>query len=56
MAVWKLGDIYDFNDTDKLVSELNKKVDAFAKLRPKLDSLTPKQFMDVIKAVLLNIQ
>lgn len=49
MAVWNLDTLYKLEDTDTLVKELHEKVGEFSKLRDKLDSLSPEQFMDAVK-------
>jgi oligoendopeptidase F len=50
MATWNLEDLYKFEDTDKLLAELKKKVDQFKKNRDKLSpSLSAEEFMNILK-------
>ena len=50
MVSWNLNTIYSFQDTERLISELKKKVEEFKQCRQKLTpTLSPKEFLDMLK-------
>ncbi|MBW3019589.1 M3 family oligoendopeptidase [Candidatus Woesearchaeota archaeon] len=50
MATWNLNDVYRFEDTEKLISELKKSVDKFKSNREKLSpKLSVDEFMEILK-------
>lgn len=50
MSKWNLEDIYHFNETDKLISQLNKEVELFKKYRLILNNKLPvKKLIEIIK-------
>lgn len=50
MVIWKLSDIYPFEDTQHLLEKLTTKVEVFAKRREELTpDLSPERFLELLK-------
>lgn len=50
MVKWDINHIYNFNDTEKLINELESKTEDFKKLRERLnESLGTEEFMVILK-------